>query len=307
MSFVSIKNAVSKRLSTQDSSSSSERLLPTTERNRSNQSPSHYDSFEDNAVNNAGMDNSEDRSTTTSKTASSDSSGYSSGYVPPRVMSDAIIGLSDGLTVPFALTAGLSGLGDSKVVITGGLAELVSGAISMGIGGYLAAKSETEYYYTQVNKERNQVKENHNMSVEEVEAVLTDFDLSQETISLFVKDLDRNKHKLVDFIVQYSRGLEEPAENRQLTSALTIGGGYFFGGFIPLIPYFFASTVQTGLWISCLVMVITLFTFGATKTVVSLGSEANAIKIIKNGFIMLLTGGLAASAAWGMVKLIDTN
>lgn len=236
--------------------------------------------------------------------ASSSSSMLDGGSLSPRVMSDAIIGLSDGLTVPFALTAGLSSLGDSKLVITGGLAELVSGAISMGLGGYLAAKSEDEYYHFQVQKEKETFAYAPCETTSALQEVLAQYKLSPETIKRFVIDLEKHPDDLIDFVIKFARGLEEPANGRQLTSAMTIGLAYFFGGFIPLIPFFFTELVDTGLYISCIVMGITLFAFGSIKTVISLGCDCGKWSIIGNGIKMTLTGGTAAAAAWGLVRAI---
>lgn len=236
---------------------------------------------------------------------SSSSSSSASGFVNPRVMSDIIIGLSDGLTVPFALTAGLSSLGNSKLVITGGMAELVSGAISMGLGGYLAAKSESEYYDNQVDKERVLFRNSPNTTSGEIESILTQYNLSCDTIKSFVQDMEKSPSDMVDFIIRFGKGLEEPADGRQFTSAMTIGISYFLGGFVPLIPYFFTATVEMGLIFSVILMAITLFIFGVVKTIVSLGSDCSRQKIVINGFQMLLTGGVAAGAAWALVKAIE--
>ncbi|GMF03967.1 unnamed protein product [[Candida] boidinii] len=227
--------------------------------------------------------------------------------VDPRVMSDLIIGLSDGLTVPFALTAGLSSLGDTRLVITGGLAELVSGAISMGLGGFLAARSEVDYYKSQVKRERQEFFNNPNDLETEIEDIMIDMGASIETIQSFTRDLERNPKQMIDFIIRFGRGLEEPPEGRQLTSALTIGLGYFFGGFIPLIPYFFAVTVGTGLIISVIVMIITLFLFGYFKIIVTMGNDCSLLMRISEGLQMVLVGSAAAGCAWGLVYLIDSH
>ncbi|SCU81287.1 LAMI_0B05534g1_1 [Lachancea mirantina] len=228
------------------------------------------------------------------------------GSVDPRVMSDLIIGLSDGLTVPFALTAGLSSLGDAKLVITGGLAELISGSISMGLGGYLGAKSESDYYRAAMKQEKRKFYNNMNMINHEIEDILLEMnpDFSDETIVSFIKDLQKNPELMVDFIIKFGRGLEEPAENRQLISALTIGGGYFGGGFIPLIPYFFVDQVRSGLILSIIIMSVTLFLFGYGKTAVSMSDSCSLNKKISEGFQMLLVGGAAAGSAWFMVRVI---
>lgn len=223
----------------------------------------------------------------------------------PRVMSDIIIGLSDGLTVPFALTAGLSSLGSSKLVITGGMAELVSGAISMGLGGYLAAKSELDYYKAEVKKEKLQFFLKPEMINEEAADILFDIGASEQTIQYFLRDLDSHPKKLIDFIIRFGKGLEEPAEGREFTSALTIGLSYFLGGFVPLLPYFFTSVVKTGLLISVIVMLITLFIFGYVKTAISLGEDCGTHKKVGEGFQMVLIGSIAAGAAWTLVYLIE--
>lgn len=227
------------------------------------------------------------------------------GLVNPRMMSDIIIGLSDGLTVPFALTAGLSSLGDSKLVITGGLAELVSGAISMGLGGYLAAKSECEYYDSQLSKEIESYETTPENTIECINTTLSEYKLAPETIKVFLQDLETSPQDLIKFLLMIVKGLDEPDTSRQFTSALTIGLAYFFGGFIPLIPYFFVEQVQWGLSISVIVMAITLFSFGCIKTVASIGTDSGTVRIFSNGVKMVVIGGVAAAAAWGLVRAIE--
>ena len=229
------------------------------------------------------------------------------GKVDPRIISDLIIGLSDGLTVPFALTAGLSSLGDAKLVITGGFAELISGAISMGLGGYLGAKSELDYYKSEVTIERKKFFEDTTIVNHEVEDILLNINpnFSEETIVSFIKDLQNSPDIMLDFLIRYGRGLEEPAENRQLISAVTIGGGYLLGGFVPLFPYFFVSDVGTGVLYSTLLMAITLFIFGFWKAQISMGETVTPYKKTVEGFEMMAVGGIAAGSAWYFVKLID--
>lgn len=223
----------------------------------------------------------------------------------PRVMSDIIIGLSDGLTVPFALTAGLSSLGSSKLVITGGMAELVSGSISMGLGGYLAAKSELDYYKAEVKKEKLQFFKKPELINQDAAEIMLDLGASESTIASFLKDLDSQPKNLIDFVIRFGKGLEEPAEGREFTSAITIGLGYFLGGFVPLVPYFFCSVVRTGLIVSVIVMIITLFIFGFVKTSISLGDDCGTNKKFTEGIQMVLIGSVAAGAAWTLVYFID--
>ncbi|PSK36527.1 hypothetical protein C7M61_004000 [Candidozyma pseudohaemuli] len=232
------------------------------------------------------------------------SHGFISSF-DPRVMSDIIIGLSDGLTVPFALTAGLSSLGSSRIVITGGMAELVSGAISMGLGGYLAAKSEGDYYKSEVKKEKLEFFKKPELINQDAAEIMLELGASETTIASFLKDLDLSPKNLIDFVIRFGKGLEAPAEGREFTSALTIGLGYFFGGFVPLIPYFFTSVVRTGLIISVIVMLITLFIFGYVKTIVSLGEDCGYRRKILEGLQMVAIGSVAAGAAWTLVYFID--
>lgn len=227
------------------------------------------------------------------------------GNFDPRVMSDIIIGLSDGLTVPFALTAGLSSLGSSKLVITGGMAELVSGAISMGLGGYLAAKSEIDYYQSEVKKEKLQFFRNPELINQDAAEIMFELGASEQTIASFLKDLDLTPKNLIDFVIRFGKGLEEPPAGREITSALTIGSGYFVGGFVPLLPYFFCDTVKTGLIISVIVMVVTLFIFGFVKTSVSLGDDCGTQRKVLEGLQMVIIGSVAAGAAWTLVFLIE--
>ncbi|ABN65104.2 transmembrane Ca2+ transporter [Scheffersomyces stipitis CBS 6054] len=223
----------------------------------------------------------------------------------PRVMSDIIIGLSDGLTVPFALTAGLSSLGDSKLVITGGMAELVSGAISMGLGGFLAARSESEYYKSQVKKEKTEFFNKPELINQEAAEIMFELGATEQTIASFLKDLDSQPKMLIDFVIRFGKGLEEPAEGREFTSALTIGSSYFLGGFVPLLPYFFTTVVKTGLLVSVIVMIITLFVFGYVKTSISLGDDCARSKKYGEGLQMVAIGSVAAGAAWTLVYLIE--
>ncbi|KAK9332696.1 VIT family-domain-containing protein [Lipomyces starkeyi] len=240
-------------------------------------------------------------------TASSNSSGSSSRshWFSPRVISDAVIGLSDGLTVPFALTAGLSSLGDTRVVITGGIAELVSGAISMGLGGYLGAKSESDCYKSQLERERELIQTNRSSSEEAVTEAMSEYGLAPSTVSSILGDLEKSPEEMVNFIMKFGRGMEEPPIGREFMSAATIGSAYFLGGFVPLFPYLFVHTVQAGLVLSSIIMVITLFIFGIAKTVFT--GNNNKLQAVWGGVQMVLTGAVAAGAAFAMVRLIDST
>ncbi|KAF8867081.1 DUF125-domain-containing protein [Acephala macrosclerotiorum] len=241
---------------------------------------------------------------------SDEKAGKKSFRIDARVISDATIGLSDGLTVPFALTAGLSALGNTNVVIYGGLAELIAGAISMGLGGYLGAKSEAASYHAQREETQLLVETNPRAVVQSVAAVFKPYELPKQTLQDLSSHLAESPH-LVDFIMQFQHCEEPPASSRALTSALTIALGYFFGGLLPLMPYFFVGSEQVyeGLYISIGVMVVALFLFGYVKTCVVVGFGAG--KCIRAGCLggiqMVVVGSLAAGAAMGLVKLFDSG
>lgn len=224
--------------------------------------------------------------------------------INPRVISDATIGLSDGLTVPFALTAGLSALGDTKVVIYGGLAELIAGGISMGLGGYLGAKSEAEAYNTALSDTKYVVANDPDKASSLVRSAFDQYDFSEKTLDCMSTNLIAEPEQMVDFLMRFHHGLTEADHTaaRAYGSGLTISLGYFFGGLIPLMPYLFFNSMHEAFVTSILVMALALFAFGWIKT--SLLGESRRWTCIKNGFQMMVLGGVAAGAAMGCVKSI---
>ncbi|KAJ5596743.1 hypothetical protein N7450_003201 [Penicillium hetheringtonii] len=204
--------------------------------------------------------------------------------INPRIVSDAILGLSDGLTVPFALSAGLSALGNTKVVVLGGLAELAAGAISMGLGGYVGAKSEAESYEATVRETQQLIKSDPLETQSMVRETFAPYGLSSTAIEDITRDLHASQDRLLDF-------------------------GLFCRWIHPLIPYFIVSQVITALYWSIGVMAITLFVFGYIKTVVVRGwrGSDNITAAIWGGVQMCFVGGVAAGAAIGLVQLIDTS
>lgn len=229
--------------------------------------------------------------------------------VNARIVSDAIIGLSDGLTVPFALTAGLSALGDSKVVVFGGLAELIAGAISMGLGGYLGAKSEEAAYNATHRSTRTQVLESSNLS-SEITTIFAPYHLPPSLLKDFTHQLvtSNSVESVVDFLMHFQHNTPEPAASRAVVCALTIAMGYFIGGFLPLLPYFFASHVSEGLIWSISVMIVALFVFGYVKTGFVEGWRG--WRCVKNNLWgagqMVVIGGAAAGCAMGVVRLFSS-
>lgn len=213
---------------------------------------------------------------------------------------DIVIGMSDGLTVPFALAAGLSGaVNSSGIVVTAGIAEIVAGSIAMGLGGFLAGRTEADHYAAELKREYDEVERVPEQEKKEVMEVFADFGLSVKLQREVADEMAKDKDKWVDFMMRYELGLEEPHANRATQSAITIGVSYIVGGIIPLSPYFFINDSQVALYYSCGITMICLFVFGFFKSKVT-GQPAfsGAIKV-------LVIGALAAAAAFGMAKLIN--
>ncbi|KAJ8061312.1 hypothetical protein OCU04_010375 [Sclerotinia nivalis] len=244
-----------------------------------------------------------------SQDSRSEKSSRKKGWrIDARVISDATIGLSDGLTVPFALTAGLSAFGDSKVVIGGGMAELIAGAISMGLGGYLAAKSELASYHAKREKTIKRIETDLQGVLSDLKEVFEPYNLPKHIIEDLTTHLANcSTDLLTDFVMQFQHCEEEPATSRAFTSALTISLGYFLGGLLPLLPYLFVTHVYQGLYISIVVMVITLFVFGYVKTGTITGfKEGKCIRRnCQGGVEMVIVGSVAAAAAMGLVRLFQ--
>jgi VIT1/CCC1 family predicted Fe2+/Mn2+ transporter len=213
---------------------------------------------------------------------------------------DIVIGMSDGLTVPFALAAGLSGaINSSGIVVTAGIAEIVAGSIAMGLGGFLAGRTESDHYKSELKREYDEVERVPEQEKAEVKEVFADFGLSPALQNQIADEMAKDKDKWVDFMMRYELGLEKPDDNRATQSAVTIGISYIVGGIIPLSPYFFEANSQTALYYSCAITTVCLFVFGYFKSKVT-GQPAfsGALKV-------LFIGALAAAAAFAMAKLIN--
>jgi VIT1/CCC1 family predicted Fe2+/Mn2+ transporter len=215
-------------------------------------------------------------------------------------ITDIVIGMSDGLTVPFALAAGLSGAVQSNaVVITAGIAEIVAGSIAMGLGGYLAGKTEQEHYQHELKREYAEIENVPEKEKGEVKMVFARYGLNDSTQNIIAEELSKNKEMWVDFMMKYELGLEKPDVNRARNSAATIGISYIIGGLIPLTAYFFTQTPYSGLMISALLTVICLFIFGYFKSVVT-GQPP-----FKGALKVTLIGIAAASAAFLVAKAFN--
>lgn len=221
-------------------------------------------------------------------------------FTGSETIRDIVIGMSDGLTVPFALTAGLSGAVDaSTIVITAGLAEIAAGSIAMGLGGFLAGKSDADHYASELAREQTEVKTMPEAETAEVTQILQKYGLSTEESKGTLDGFRKHPAWWVEFMMRFELGLEKPEANRALTSGLTIGLAYIAGGLIPLSPYFFVHTTQTALLYSVGLTLVALLVFGTFK-----GRFTGAAPI-RSGIQTLIIGGLAAAAAFLIAKAIS--
>ncbi len=214
-------------------------------------------------------------------------------------ITDMVIGMSDGLTVPFALAAGLSGAVDNNaIVITAGIAEIVAGCIAMGLGGYLAGKTEQEHYESELKREYFEVDNYHQKEIDEVKEIFADYGIDEAGQTLIANQLAKDKDKWVDFMMKFELGLEKPHPKRARNSALTIGIAYFVGGLLPLTAYFFTDTPKEGLIVSAIITTVCLFVFGYFK------SKVTGQPPIKGALKVTAIGLVAAAAAFGIAKLV---
>lgn len=220
-------------------------------------------------------------------------------FTATQTVRDIVIGMADGLTVPFALAAGLSGaVASTTIVVTAGLAEIAAGAIAMGLGGYLAAKTDLEHYLAERHRELRETKEMPKAEEKEVAEVFSRYGLDDEQVASLVAAIRADRTRWVDFMMRFELGLEAPDPARARHSAVTIGGSYVVGGLIPLAPYILLSSITPALWVSVAVTAVALLTFGYIK------GRFTGISPWRGGFQTILTGGLAATAAFAIARLI---
>jgi VIT1/CCC1 family predicted Fe2+/Mn2+ transporter len=212
---------------------------------------------------------------------------------------DVVLGMADGLTVPFALAAGVSGAVTSNtIVITAGVAEIVAGAISMGLGGYLAARTEIEQYESEYQREFRETEEMPTEERAEVRGIFKEYGITGDALEHLVETIASDRTRWVDFMMKYELGLEKPAANRARTSAATIGGSYAFAGTIPLLPYFFIPVTHEALIVSVFVTLAALFAFGWFK------SKMTGTPVFTGALQSMAVGGVAAGVAFGLARLI---
>ena len=221
-------------------------------------------------------------------------------FTASETIRDIVIGMADGLTVPFALAAGLSGAVDStRLIVTAGLAEIAAGSIAMGLGGYLAARSDAEHYASERIREEREIVEKPAAEAREVAEVFESYGLTLAQSAPIVEALQRNPKAWVDFMMRFELGLEEPDPKRALQSALTIAASYIGGGFIPLAPYLLLSSASRALPISVVLTLLALAIFGYVK-----GRFTGTVPL-KSAIQTAFIGGIAAAAAFGIARLIS--
>jgi vacuolar iron transporter family protein len=216
------------------------------------------------------------------------------------LLRDIVIGMSDGLTVPFALAAGLTGAIDNTgLIIIAGLAEVAAGSIAMGLGGYLAGQTEVDHYNAELRREYDEVEHLPEKEKEEVREFFEGLGLSKDIQQKAVEELTKDKDVWVKFMMKHELGLEKPDEKRAAKSAFNIALSYIVGGMVPLLPYFFVSNTLEGLKISAVITLICLFAFGYYK------SKMTGVAPVKGGIKVMFTGALAATAAFIIARLIQ--
>jgi VIT1/CCC1 family predicted Fe2+/Mn2+ transporter len=219
-----------------------------------------------------------------------------------NLLRDIVIGMSDGLTVPFALAAGLSGaIDNTDLIVIAGLAEVAAGSIAMGLGGYLAGQTEVDHYNSELRREYDEVERLPEKEKEEVREFFENLGLSNDVQNKAVEELTKDKDIWVNFMMKHELGLDKPDEKRARKSAFNIAISYVIGGLVPLLPYFFISATFEALKISAIITLICLFAFGYFK------SKMTGVPAFAGACKVMFIGALAATAAFGIAKLIEAQ
>jgi vacuolar iron transporter family protein len=223
-------------------------------------------------------------------------------FTSNETVRDIVIGMSDGLTVPFALAAGISGaVAATHIVVTAGLAEIIAGSIAMGMGGYLAARTDFEHYTIEQGREDWEIDHLPEKERVEVEDVFRSYGMSEAQITPVVNTMVADRKQWIDFMMKFELGLEKPNPQRATISALTIGLSYIFGGMIPLTPYILIPDLTTALYVSIGVTLLALFLFGFVK------GRVTGTNPLRGGLQTVLVGGLAAAAAFILARLVSAK
>jgi len=216
-------------------------------------------------------------------------------FTATEIVRDVVIGMADGLTVPFALAAGLAAaVSSTKVIVTAGLAEIVAGAIAMGLGGYLAARTDAEHYGSERARENWEIDNFRDKEIQEVTEIFDGYGLKGDVLQTVVTVITSDRQRWLDFMMHFELGLEEPDPKRALISAGTIAASYIIGGLIPLAPYIMMSNISKAFAYSVGFTALALILFGGIK------GQFTGINKAKSAGQTLLVGGLAAAAAYAL-------
>ena len=226
-----------------------------------------------------------------------DQSHHEHHFESTETVRDIVIGLSDGLTVPFALAAGLGAVASAHLVVVAGLAEIAAGSIAMGLGGYLAARGDAEHYASELKREQTEIVTRPEDEAAEIYEIFEKYQVSREAATPVLHALQANPEAYVDFMMRFELGLEKPNPRRAPISALTIGVSYIVGGLIPLAPYMLLHTVKAAMPVSVAFTGLALLVFGAVKGRLTGGGA------LKSSLQTLMVGGLAAGAAFWLASL----
>lgn len=231
-----------------------------------------------------------------------DSAHNETHFESSDLVRDVVIGMADGLTVPFALAAGLSGgVASTHVVVVAGLAEIAAGSIAMGLGGYLASRGDSEHYASERKREEMEVVERTRDEEEEIYEIFEEYGVTRTESDSVLQALKRNPKAWVDFMMRFELGLEEPEANRARQSAITIAASYVVGGMVPLLPYILMNESSRALAASMVITLLALVVFGAVK------GRLTGAGAWRSGLQTVLIGGLAAGAAYALARLFNAH
>ncbi len=221
-------------------------------------------------------------------------------FTASQTVRDIVIGMSDVLTVPFALAAGLTGaIASTGIIVTAGMAEIAAGSIAMGLGGYLAAKSDAEHYESELKREQREVIEKPEAERHEVREIFRDYGLTEEQIAPILSAFQTRPKDWVNFMMRFELGIEKPEPTRARNSAATIAGAYMGGGLIPLLPYMLINNANTALAVSACFTLVAIFIFGFIK------GRFTGTKPLRSALQTVFIGGVAAAAAFGIARAIS--
>ncbi len=216
-----------------------------------------------------------------------------------EIVRDAVLGVADGLTVPFALAAGLSAAATSNdVIVIAGIAEIAAGAIAMGLGGYLSAQSQRQHYHSERSREEREIELAPETELDEVREIFRSYGLDGRTLEVVTQSVTRDKNTWVDFMMKFELGLEEPLERRAAVSGMTIATAYVVGGLIPLLPYVTMDGRGAALWFSTVATSIALTVFGLIK------ARLSGAPLLRSTLQTVIVGALAAFVAYGLAKAL---